>query len=337
MNKIYSLFIIFLAILNSCKTDSNTPVVSFYYWKTTFNLSENEKNCLRENNVRNIYVRYFDIDLDNRQIPYPHEPVEFSALPSELVIIPVIYIKNIVMLNDNLDYADLSNKIIAYLAQINKKNNINCDEIQIDCDWTLKSKDNFMKFIGVFKKISQKKLSVTIRLHQIKYFKKTGIPAVDSGVLMYYNMGTIAPDSLNSIYDREIAEKYLASLKMYPLELDIALPIFSRGVHISNNKIINLIAKMNPVNFANDSNFYVSDKYHIVVKNSNFKFGYYFKQNDEIKFETIRLEDLREMVKDLSENMPKKPGQIIFFDLDSSNLNYYTHECQIFKNIADYF
>jgi hypothetical protein len=53
----------------------------------------------------------------------------------------------------------------------------------------LQVKDNYLKFIAVFKKLSKKKLSATIRLHQVKYFKKTKIPNVDSGVLMYYNMG----------------------------------------------------------------------------------------------------------------------------------------------------
>lgn len=337
MKKIYFLFIIFITILLGCKTDRKTPEVSFYYWKTIFNLSKNEKNCLIENNVRNIYIRYFDIDLDNRQIPFPNKPVQFKIPPPELRIIPVVYIKNNVMLNDKLDYADLSNNIIEYIEQINKKNKINCDEIQIDCDWTLKSKDNYMQFIGIFKDISKKKLSVTIRLHQIKYFSETGIPAGDYGVLMYYNMGTITPDSLNSIYDREIAKKYLASLRLYPLDLEIALPIFTRCVHISDNKVINLIPKLNLESFANDSNFKLFDQNLIVVKNTNFKFGYYFKQNDEIKIERIRLEDLKEMVDDLSENMPKKPKQIIFYDLDSSNLIYYTNEYQVFKNIADYF
>jgi hypothetical protein len=337
MKNSYFLFIFFIPIVLSCKPDRNTPEVSFYYWKTTYSLSENERNCLNENNVRNIYIRYFDIDMDDQQIPFPKDPIQFNLPPTELRIIPVVYIKNIVMLNDQIDYDDLSKNIIGYIEQINKKNNINCDEIQIDCDWTLKSRDNYMKFIGLFKEFSKKILSVTIRLHQIKYFSNTGIPAVDYGVLMYYNMGTIAPDSLNSIYDREISKKYLASLRTYPLELEIALPIFSRGVHISDKKVVNLIVKSNAESFANDSNFNTSDENRIIVKNSNFKFGYYFKQNDEVKIEKIRLEDLKEMAEDLSKNMPDKPKQIIFFDLDSFNLEYYTNESQVFKEIAHYF
>ena len=155
----------------------------------------------------------------------------------------------------NLDIEDLAQKTIRLVEEINAKNKINCQEIQIDCDWTLKSKDNYLKFIERFKKLSQKKLSATIRLHQVKYFKKTKIPNVDSGVLMYYNMGTIAPDSLNSIYNKKIAEKYLKSLKKYPLHLDFALPIYSWAVHIRNQKVIGLRSKINVRELKKDANF----------------------------------------------------------------------------------
>ena len=56
-----------------------------------------------------------------------------------------------------------------FIGQINLKNGITCNEIQIDCDWTLDSRDTYMKFIDVFKNQWNKTLSVTIRLHQVKY------------------------------------------------------------------------------------------------------------------------------------------------------------------------
>lgn len=89
----------------------------------------------------------------------------------------------------------------------------------------------------------------------MKYFEKTKIPNVDSGVLMYYNMGSIAPDSLNSIYDQKLASKYLKSLKKYPLHLDFAFPIYSWGIHIRNNKVIELRSKINSRELEKDPNF----------------------------------------------------------------------------------
>ena len=154
---------------------------------------------------------------------------------------------------------------------------------------------------------------------------------------MYYNMGTIAADTLNSVYDREIALKYLKSLIKYPLKLDIALPIFSTGVHIRNGKVLNLISKINIHSFDNDSNFIKTGEKRVKVKYPNFKFGYYFKKNDEIKLETINFNHIIEMADDLEENLRRPPSQIIFFDLDSTNLIYYNNEKQDFKKITDHF
>jgi len=331
------LTIFFILFLLSCQPSKNAPEISFYYWKTVFKLSENERICLNNNNVKNLYIRYFDIDLDEYKKPFPREIIRFEELPENIIIIPVVYIKNSVMLKDSIDLSDLAKKINDLINQINRTKNINSHQLQIDCDWTLNSKDNFMKFMGLIKTISKKKISVTIRLHQIKYAEKTGIPIADYGVLMYYNMGKIAGDSLNSVYDRETALKYLSSLDSYPLDLDLALPIFFRGVQIRDNKVVNLISKIDTESFKNDTNFIIQDKTLVKVKNPNFKLGYYFKKNDLIKIENINFEQLIEMSEDVNSNLHKTPKRIIFFDLDSLNLKKYSDENQDFKEIVNSF
>ncbi len=340
LNRNYFLKIFFVltaTFMLSCKQEQNLPQVSFYYWKTNFKLSDFEENVLKKNDVRNLYIRYFDVDLDSEQKPFPRQVIRFAQKPGNFKIVPVVYIKNAAMLHKSLNISQTAENIIKLINQINTKNNISCNEIQIDCDWTLKSRDNFMKFIAVFKKISQKRLSVTIRLHQIKYYTKTGIPGADSGVLMYYNMGTLAADSLNSVYDRSIAQKYLPSLRKYPLDLDIALPIFYRAVLIRNKKIENLISKVNAQNFDYDSSFLVLDENNIKVKKSNFKFGYYFKENDEIKIESINFEEITEMCNDLKTHLSITPKNLIFYDLDSINLKQFDHENQNFKTLTHHF
>lgn len=319
----------------SC-TKSEKPVISFYYWKTIFKFSETEKEALKENNVQKLYVRYFDIGIHpESNFPIPISPVRFEETPKEYAIVPVIFIQNKVMLQPNLDVKDLAQKTFDFIEQINSKNKIACQEIQIDCDWTLKSKENYLKFIEVFKKLSQKKLSATIRLHQVKYFKKTKIPNVDSGVLMYYNMGSIAPDSLNSIYDKKVADRYLKSLKRYPLHLDFAFPIYSWGVHIRNNKVIGLRSKMNSAALEKDSNFEKTSPIFFRVKHSNYKNGVFYEENDLLKIEEIKPKDLKEMAEDLQDNLVEKPNEIIFYDLDEFNLN--TYEKNTFKQIISCF
>ncbi|QKJ61709.1 hypothetical protein [Flavobacterium sp. M31R6] len=329
------LFGVILCLFISCQQQEK-PTISFYYWKTIFRLSPKEKNTLTTNEVKRLYIRYFDIDLSPQtQKPFPRTPIRFENTTSGYEIIPVVYIKNKVMLDKKLNVLDLAQKTNSFIQQINLKNNITIQEIQIDCDWTLESKDNYLRFIDAFKKISNKKLSATIRLHQIKYFKKTKIPNVDRGVLMYYNMGKIATDSLNSIYDLSIANRYLSSLKNYPLPIDIALPIYSWGIHIRDGKIIGLRNKINVKNLKNNSSFVLTKKNWFVVAHSDFKDGVFYKKNDQIKIETISENDLLEMANNLEENTVQNPKEIIFYDLDEFNLKNY--EEGLFEKIIDCF
>ncbi len=324
-----------IILLSGC-TRTNHTSVSFYYWKTIFKLSANEKETLNENNVSKIYVRYFDVALKNGQ-PIPLSPVDFEEQPVGMTIVPVIYIKNEIFLREGTDLNNLSGKIADYVEQINKKNKIECKEIQIDCDWTLKSKERYMKFIDLFKKKCGKLLSATIRLHQIKYYRGTGTPNVDKGVLMYYNMGRIAPDSLNSIYDRAIAQRYIESLKNYPLPLDIALPIYSWGIQIRNNKVIALINKVDASFFTSDAHFTEVDKPFFEVNENIIKLGYYFENGDRIKIESVSSNDVQEIANDLRENLRISPSEVIFYDLDEFNLKNYTHENKFFEKISSTF
>ena len=301
-----------------------------------FKFSKIEKEALDENDVQKLYVRYFDIGLHpESNLPIPISPIRFEENPKEYTIVPVIFIQNKVMLQTSLDVENLAQKTFDFIEQINSKNKIDCREIQIDCDWTLNSKEKYLKFIEVFKKLSKKKLSATIRLHQVKYFKKTKIPNVDSGVLMYYNMGSIAPDSLNSIYDQKVAERYLKSLKKYPLHLDFAFPIYSWGVHIRDNKVIGLRSKMNSARLEKDSNFEKTSPIFFRVKHSNYNNGIFYEENDLLKIEEIKAEDLKEMAEDLQDNLDEKPNEIIFYDLDEFNLKNY--EKNIFKQVVSWF
>ena len=328
-------WVLLLLFLTAC-SKKDQPIISFYYWKTNLKFSETEKTALKDNEVHKLYVRYFDIGLDPQtQQPFPVSPVHFYENVQGFEIVSVVFIQNKVMLEKYLDVEDLAKKTIHLITEINSKNKINCTEIQIDCDWTLNSKDNYLKFIEQIKKLSKKKLSATIRLHQVKYFKKTKIPNVDNGVLMFYNMGSIAPDSLNSIYSRKISEKYLKSLKKYPLHLDYALPIYSWAIHIRNQKVLGLRSKLNSNELKKDKNFEQISSIFFRVKQSNYKNGVYYQENDLLKTETISPEDLKEMAEDLDDNKAQSPKEIIFYDLDEFNINNY--EKNIFKQVVSWF
>jgi hypothetical protein len=100
-------------------------------------------------------------------------------------------------------------------------------EIQIDCDWTAKTKEKYFRFLQQLKQqVPDKKISVTVRLYPYKYRDKMGVPPVDKGVLMCYNMGHVDRlQTTNSVFDAGELKQYLDA-KDYPLPLDVALPIF---------------------------------------------------------------------------------------------------------------
>lgn len=328
-------FVFLLIMLLACQT-SIKPAISFYYWKTSFDLTPVEHAVLTQNKVKKLYIRYFDLKLNpvSHEV-YPESPIHFKTPIQQFLVVPVVYIKNQIFLNNKTPIADIAQKTWNLIAKINSTNGINCHEIQLDCDWTLSSKERYFAFVEAFKRLSQKRISATIRLHQVKYFKNTKIPNVDSGVLMYYNMGKIAPDSLNSIYDRTSAEKYLESLKKYPLQLNFALPIYSWFVHIQNQKIIGVRTKISVSDLQKDMNFRQVEKKHFRVIRSNYKNGVFYQENDVLKLEAISSSDLLEMASDLQENSKQTPNEIVFYDLDQFNIKSY--EKSIFEQVIAVF
>ena len=312
------------------------PTIAFYYWKTIFKLSKNEKEILSQNQINKIYVRYFDVSIKRQNNePFPVGVIQFEEKATDFTIVPVIYIKNEVMLNSTVDVKDLAAKITKLIHQINTKKHISINEIQIDCDWTLNSRDKYLEFMDLFKKANPVLLSTTIRLHQVKYFEKTKIPNADKGVLMYYNIGKIEADTPNSIYNKKIADKYLNSLKKYPLALNVALPIFSNGIHIRNNSVIGLKSKLSEAELGKDTNFVKMKSHYFRVKNSNYKHGIYYMKDDLIKIESVSEENIIEIATDLNSNLKQKPKEIILYDLDELNLKNYGKD--IFEKISDCF
>ncbi len=331
--------ILLVGLFSACsnRPEKGEPSAAFYYWKTVFKVTENEKKVLSDNNVGKLYIRYFDIGLKGKEA-IPVSPIRFSEKPDPYKIVPVVYIKNEVMLEPTVDLQKLAENVNTYIGKVNAKYGIAWDEIQVDCDWTLNSKDRYLKFVEHLKSVSAKRLSATIRLHQVKYFNKTGIPNVDKGVLMYYNMGSIAPDNRNSIYDREVAQSYIKSLKKFPLALDVALPIYSWGIHIRNHRVIKVISKIDVAALENDPHFKRTDALYFTVVESVIRGGNYFKEGDQLKIESISKDYLENMADELRDNLANRPDEIIFYDLDDFNIAPYNNmEQNIFKKVAAWF
>lgn len=324
--------LLLLNCLFACRRHSGRPkTMSFYYWRTEYALDSLETATLKNNNIKNLYVRYFDVDWPPTDTaPKPVAPINFRTSPDSCQIIPVIYFRNRVF--EKISPAAillLAGKVFEKVRSIEDRK-----EIQFDCDWTDRTKENYFNFLKTYRELSGSQLSCTIRLHQIKYPQKTGIPPVDHGVLMYYNMGNIDASTDRSIYDKNIAHRYTPFLRTYPLKLDLALPIFAWGLHIRNGKVIQLLNKMSAPLLEHDTSFVKMSTNWYRAKTATFKSGYYFREGDQVKFESVTKDDLREIVDDINRHTNHRIGNLIFFDLDSQNIALY--DKNIFKEILDH-
>jgi hypothetical protein len=326
------LLLVFLS-LASCRHAN--PPLSFYYWKTQFSLGTVEKKVLQEHKVQQLYVRYFDIDFPPEATqPEPVSPIQLNNDIKSYAIVPVIYIKNRTFEKiDNTGVTNLAKNVFHLVSQINKSHQLQTREIQFDCDWTDGTKDKYFLFIQQYRALSKQIITATIRLHQVKYKERTGIPPVDRGVLMYYNMGTINTGDQNSIYDKSIASRYNAYMATYPLQLDIALPIFSWGYTIREGKVVQLLNKINVGHFKNDSNFIPAGPDRFLAKQACFKAGYYFKQQDMVKLEHVLEENLLDITSAINRYAGHRIQQVILYDLDSANIVQY--DKTVFKKVLD--
>ena len=121
----------------------------------------------------------------------------------------------------------LAERLVKRILQMNETNNINnVREIQIDCDYTSKSRKTYYQFLeDVRSQLSTLhfQLSTTIRLHQLAM----EAPPVDYGALMIYNTGNPNKwEERNPILDYRDVYPYLKRLDQYPLPLAAAYPVF---------------------------------------------------------------------------------------------------------------
>ena len=131
--------LISMILLGSCKSHNNLVERGFYFWKTTYSLSQTGAIRLHKLNITKIYLRLFDVDWDKvTNSAIPAGEIKFDQKPdSTFAIVPVAFITNRTLLNLNInDSPQLADKIFSKINQIMKFNNIPFRELQLDCDWT---------------------------------------------------------------------------------------------------------------------------------------------------------------------------------------------------------
>lgn len=303
----------------------------FYYWKSVFRKNVPAQQILQRENIHQLYIKYFDVDWNyTRHNAFPSAQIQFADHPdSSVKIIPVVFITNrCVNQIDSLDIPSLADRIGSLVNDISDINGIKqIREIQIDCDWTDKTKNKYFYLLGELRDhpfFSGKQLSATIRLHQAKYHERTGVPPVDKGLLMAYNMGNIKNAGTgNSILDPEELDKYIGDLNSYPLHLDLALPLFSWYVWFNaeltfkglvHDYEIGTLAGL-PVKRTTDNKF-------LFTRNCD-SLGFSFKKGDLLRKEESDLNNILHSGEILATHLRDDSLSLSCFHLDSVILKKY--------------
>lgn len=314
--KVLSYLFVFLFI-TSCSQKEKHPY-TFYYWKTNLKLNDIEKKTLDKTNALSLYVRFFDVD----KLSGKFEPVAVitkdKSFETGKEIIPTIFITNRSFINIQKEEIPflaekINDLILKKIADYHLKVN---QEIQIDCDWTSGTKDDYFEFLKQLKKISQKQITCTLRLHQVKDKNLTGIPPVEKVYLMCYSTSSPLENSdKNSILDLNTLKSYLAKLEDYPIKkIEVALPIYSWGIvtnHLGKHKLINALS----IKDLNNPDFKkISDSEAEILKDG-FYFGNFLNKGFKIKVEEISKDQLEKAIQFLDKKIDTY--NIIYYQLDS--------------------
>lgn len=317
--------LLLLVFMGSCEGKPD-PRVDFYYWKSERPPNAAEAEIFSELNSKKLYIRLFDVDLQQGD-PAPQgilSNFDKDILPAEYV--PVVFITNRTFVNISEESLEgLVSKVFSLTNKIMSDHFGSFQELQIDCDWTESTKTSFFAFLEKLRAISNKNISCTLRLHQVKYKEKTGIPPVDKTYLMAYaTSNPLGEEEINSILDISLLKDYLENINDYPLDFDVALPLYSWAVvtnHLGKKLLINGVSEDD----LTTSEFRKLSTRNYELDDNVFLRGMYLNRGFKLKLEGISPELLSEAKQFLNQKI-KKPYTIVYYHLDTLFTNRFTLE-----------
>ncbi|TDO20192.1 hypothetical protein [Pedobacter duraquae] len=324
--------LLFFALFSSCHKKREVDA-SFYYWKTSYEASSIEDTWLDTLHSTRMYVRIMDIDIsENGSAPVPISPVIFKdKIPARRELVPVVFIVNNVLKNrSHQQLSDLATKILFFVkGKVSQAGKNKIAELQIDCDWTKSTRENYFFLLTELKhKLSkqQTNLSATLRLHQLKNLIASGIPPVDRVMLMCYNMGNLRQyGDQNSILEQAELEKYIGkNIGNYPLPVDVGLPLFSWAVAFRKQAYIGIPKKITEVVLHDTALFKEIKPNRFLAKKDLPEYG--LTINDELRWESVPIKQLQAAAVYIAQYLNTNKINMIYFHLDEQLLKKFSYE-----------
>jgi hypothetical protein len=330
--------------LVACTSEPDREVTpAFYHWKSYWKFGESDSVRFAQIGIKRSYVRFFDVNwsVSHREARPAGRASLPDTFPAMLSIVPVVFISNQSIIATPAErIPDLARLLTAKLLGMRQKHQASYfPEVQIDCDWTDSSREAYFTLLEVVKQElaqwpDRPQLSITVRLYQVKYFERSGVPPADRALLMCYNLKSPTLfQTANSLFNLPEAKQYLHRVAQYPLPADIALPVFSWGVLFREGRFVGLLNQWSHQKAAALPQLIPERENWYRVKEA-FRVGStFFQPHDLIRIEEVLPAENKALLKYLHGKLPKRNLTLLFYHYDAQNLLY--HDEQTFRQMVD--
>lgn len=329
------LFGALLCLAFSC--DRAKPEISFYHWRSNYRSDSRAEDLLRELEVKKLIVHVFDVDWseERNMLELKAKLKSDAPFPPQVEIIPIVYLTRRAMANAE------PNMLLSLIIEQTEKclgiSRRQWKSFHWDCDWNSETREPFFRLLNLASKALPNAEQVsTLRLSQVKYASKSGIPPVKRGVLMLYNVGEFRQYSeMNSILNYASVEPYLESIAAYPLPLDLALPVFQWGIHYRLGEVQGIISEPELESLLSDAAWKKQGDTLFQARSGFFHSGRYFKPGDVVKLESTSPGDCESAAAWIRPHWKNATFTLYFYHLNSPIV--YAHSPESFRAVSAVF
>jgi hypothetical protein len=304
-----------------------------YDWSGTTQIEYVDTLCIQK-----YYQKFFEVGLDDRLEPIPvdeiwagiedrnrqleiEDEVSGSYYRDTIVrhpvfLVPCVYIHQAVFLQKTLNTKELAKKVLYlldwHLLEYDYPAASRVNEFQIDCDWPAKGQVAYFEFLKALKnemrhsiKFAHFQLSATLRLYPYKFPDKMGVLPVDRAMLMCYNLQP--PDhrgQKRSIFSLKVLHDYLVGARVYPVPIDIALPIFNLAYvydeHLFQKMLHNVDKDFKGILHHDNGYWYTLQKDTLIY---DYPKDNFLRKGQRVKLEEVSLKELKKALKLIDQNV----------------------------------